>query len=182
MAIIDRVKKRAETDLDDTELQLLIDEANQDVISKCGPHANSAAPITVWFDGYVHELVPSRPIDVSQTVVITEYITELGWGETSVIVNSNDYRIWPGGYRVQRLQTGNNPRSRWPERVQIVYTPVSDGDQREEVIIKLVILSLEFDTASRRDVGDVKVFSKDYQTERDKIISSLYPRRGLNFA
>jgi hypothetical protein len=184
MAIIDRVKKRVETDLDDTELQLLIDEANQDIINKFGPHANSAAPITVRLDGRRKELVLDRAIDTSQAVVVKEYVSEYGWGETITEIDDTDYRISSSGLVLERLTTGPNSWPRWSREVEITYTPINDGDQREEVIIKLVILAIEYTpaTSGYTAIGDVTKYNPDYQAERDKLLNSLAPRPGLYLA
>lgn len=183
MAILDRVKKRVETDLDDVELQLLIDEANQAVISRCGAHPDPSEPLVEWVDGNVDEIVVDRPIDTTQTVAIVEYVTSLGWGETPVTLVAADYRIWPGSRIIQRLQTGpNSSWGRWADRVMITYTPVNDGDQREEVIIKLVILSLQYDGVSLKTIGDVSANNLDYVAEREKLLSSLQPSKGLKIA
>jgi hypothetical protein len=182
MAILDRIKKRVETDLDDSELQLLIDEANQDIISKLGPHANPGAPIEVLVEGWRKKIVLSRQIDVTEDIEITEYITGGGWGEESYVLATDDYRIWPSGYIIERLATGSYARWSWGDRVKFVYVPVNDGDQREEVIIKLVILSIEYEPAPglrSKTLGDVTTSSADYQAERDKLIASLVPRGGL---
>lgn len=184
--IIDRVKKRYETDIDDVELQLIIDEANQDVIDKVGPHANPVAPITVWLQGYRRNLILSRPIDTDEDITITEYWSDWGWGESSVVLGIGDYKIWPPGHKVERWQDGNNARSDWARRVQIEYVPVNDGDQREEVIIKMVMLALQYDGTGSglrsKSIGDVTLTAADYVVERNKLINTLMPRGGLGMA
>lgn len=180
--IFDRVKKRTETDLDDTELQLLIDEANQAVIAKVGPHADPGAPITVRVDGRSNRIVLDRAIDTSETVTVTEYETYGGWGTTEYDLTSDDYLIWPGGTILERLATGPNSRSRWFDQVEVTYVPANDGDQREEVIIKLVMLAIQYEPVSAKRVGDVSENNLDYSAEREALLSSLMPRPGLFLA
>lgn len=182
MAIIDRVKKRVETDLDDTELQLMIDEANQDVIAKFGPHADPSNPITVHLEGRRKKIVLSRPIDITQSVVIKELFVEYGLGPTPYTIEALDYRIWPNGLVLERLITGPNAWSHWADQVEVTYVPVNDGDQREEVIIKLVILSLQYEGVSDSTVGDISENNLDYNAERGKLLNSLAPRGGLYMA
>lgn len=181
--IIDRVKKRYETDLDDDEIQLVIDEANQSVIDKFGPHANPLKPITERFRGYSKTIVLSRQIDVNEFVLITERNTYEGWGDEIVILDATDYRINPDLYTIERLITGLNARSRWGSDIDVTYTPVNDGNAREEVIIKLTILSLRYEggfagLGSKR-VGDVSLSEADYRSQREALLNSLMPHGGL---
>jgi hypothetical protein len=182
MAIIDRVKERTETDLTDAELQLMIDEANQDVIARFGPHADPALPITVRLEGLRKNLVVDRPIDINNPITVMEYITYYDWGETVITLDPLDYRIWPLGYQLQRLQTGPNPRSCWQDTVTIEYVPVNDGDQREEVIVKLVIIGIQFDAFSNQTVGDTSAVTQDYQQQRKSLLRTLGPRHGMEIA
>jgi hypothetical protein len=184
MAIIDRVKERIESDLSDTEIQLIIDEANQDIINQFGPHWDPANPITVRVDGDRRNIILMRAIDIAQPLVVTEFITSWGWGETQVVLGDDDYRIWDPGFRVERLTTGSQPPyfHKWAEQVTFEYVPLSDNNKREEVMIKLSVLAIEYDGLARKDVGDVKLFSNEYQGERDKLMNSLAPRGGFYIA
>lgn len=183
MPLIDRVKERIETDLSDAELQRLIDEANQEVIDRHGAHANSAAPITVALEGDREALSLARPIDSAQTVTITEYVANPPTGvETATVLAASDWRSWHGGRTLQRLASGTNSRTRWGTRVSITYTPKNDGNQRDEVIIKLVQLTIEFEGVSERTVGDTRQRHADFQTERERLLRSLEPRKGLLIA
>lgn len=186
MPIIDRVKSRFETDVDDVELQLMIDEVNQDIGNRYGPHANPGNPVTVRMAGDSESIVLDRQIDVSYPVAVTEYITYWGWGETSIVLNALDYRIWAPGYRVERLLTGPNTPwyyRKWAQQVEFTFTPINDGNSREEVMIKVVILDLQykglFPGIRSSVVGDVILSEADYQAEREKLIGSLAPRAGL---
>jgi hypothetical protein len=181
MAIIDRVKERIETDLSDTELQLLIDEANQDVINRYGANSDPSSPITVSMSGLRKKLVLDRPVDVSEPVVINEYISWFGEGEQPYTLTDSDYRILPPFYNVvERLffGTSTTPRWHWPERVELTYVPISDNNSREEVMIKMVILAIQYDGLNQVKVGDYSAQSNDYQTERNMIMSTLDPRHG----
>lgn len=183
MAIIDRLKTRLETDISDVELQLVIDEANQDIINTFGPHADPANPISVRFEGSRKCITMTRPVDVAQPMVVTEFITYMSWGETVTVMNPNDYRVWPAGYTLERLQIGQNPRFEWAEQVLVNYVPINDGDKREEVILKMAMLAVNWDTVSTRNVGradGVMATNLDYHTERFKLLNSLQPWGGLN--
>ena len=184
MAILDRVKLRTQTDLTDGEIQSMIDEANQDIISKYGPHADPTNPITVMLDGYRHNLIMPRAIDVtaSPAPVFIEYWYDFA-GETPITLGVNDYRIWPPGYKVERTNFGNMPGSwpnfNWGRKVQVTYVPVNDGNQREEVMIKMVIIAIQYDAFKQQTVGDYSGQTSDYITERNNLLDSLAPRHGL---
>lgn len=182
MSLLDRVKNRAETDLDDDELQMMLDSENQEIINRYGPHSIVSDPITERLEGSRQRLVVKRPIDVSQPVVVTEYVTEYGFGETPYLMAAADYRIWPDGFIIERLSTGPTGRRRWANQVEVTYVPVNDGDQRQEVIIKLVLLAIEYDAVSVRTVGDVSANNLDYTQEREKLLTSLAPRGGMYMA
>jgi len=185
MAILDRVKLRTETDLPDSELQLMIDEANQDVITRFGPHADPANPITIWLEGWREKLVLWRAIDITQPYTITEYMDWGSAGETVYVLQPADFKLWaPYNIVIQRWYGGDSARPRriWGERVQIVYVPVNDGDQREEVIVKLVVLGIQYDAFKSQTVGDISGETTDYHEERRQLMNTLMPRHGMDIA
>lgn len=177
-ALLPRVKARVETDLSDTELQAIIDEASADIIAKYGPSATAGA-ITQWYRGYRHKIVVERIIDTTKTITVTEYITEGGWTETPYTLTSADYRVWPNGLVVERLTTGMWSRWQWPSRVKLTYTPMNDDNQRNEVIIKMAILATQYDSNTSLTVGDVQATTTDYITERNRLMRTLEPRAGM---
>jgi hypothetical protein len=181
MALLDRVKERIETDLSDAELQRLIDEANEEIIARYGPHADSTAPITVSVRGGGRVIDLIRPIDTDEDIVVTEYSTA-GFivGESGTLLGADDYRVRNGGRTLDRLSGGYS--TRWGGTVEITYTPVNDGNQRQEVTIKLVALAIEYGPYEKRTVGDVSTDHVDYAKEREKLIGSLNPRKGLLLA
>jgi hypothetical protein len=189
MTLLDRVKERVSTDLTDPELQRIIDAANQEIIDRYGPHPDSTQPITVTQRGLVRMLDVTRPIDTGQTIVITEFVGS-GWTvEESTVMASNDYRVWYRGRTLERLATGTTPRVRWGHRVVLTYTPQNDGDQRQEVIIQLTSLAISqrgggAGSIRSLQVGDVKTEWADsaYQKQREALLSSLAPRKGLLMA
>jgi hypothetical protein len=63
--------------------------------------------------------------------------------------------------------------------VQITYTPVSDGNQRQEAIIKLVQLAVQYDGTSNLRIGDYSQANLSYQAERDRILQGLAARKGF---
>lgn len=187
MALLDRCRERIETDLSDAELLRIIDEANSEIILRFGPHADPSRPINITVRGQARYLDLARPIDITQTVLVVEaaqwWETEYEWwtfgGEDSVTLGSTDYRVLNGGRTLERLASGANPRVWWGRTVLITYTPVTDGNQRQEAIIKLVQLAVQFDGTSNLRVGDYSQANLSYQGQRDQILQGLAPRKGF---
>jgi hypothetical protein len=199
------IRDRVETDASDATIQALIDEAAGEIISRYGPYRNVAEPITVDVAGRRRRLDVWRPIDTGQTVSIVEHWVAddqdvfsasdyEGWlpdtGETTTGLDSTDFRIWNGGRTVERLYTGTHPMVYWGSRVEITYVPVDDTKQRDEVVRKLAIIGLAYQGLISQQVGDVQFMfglrsasgggsPLIYVDERERLLSSLQPRKGL---
>jgi len=174
MSMLDRVKERIETDLSDDELTLMLNEANQDVINRYGPHADPDAPITVTVDASRRRALDIvRPIDTAYPVVITESVHD----ELELLADG-DYRVLNGGRTLQRIG-GAFGNGQWGDLVDVAYVPVADGNQRQEVIIGLVQLEAERRGVKSHKAGDLSVEAVDYVGERERLLQSLAPRRGL---
>lgn len=191
ITMLERVQARIETDIDTDELQRMIDEANAEIIQRHGPHSDPSNPITVTAPGGSQTIYLARPIDTIQDFTITEYWRSSFLGNvTTAVLAADDFKVWFDGRMIERLFTGTNPGWRWGNQQQadtfgwggstgwatIAYTPVNDGNQREEVMIKLVRLSLDYETAVRIRMGDVDLFPLVYQQERERLLDSLAPR------
>jgi hypothetical protein len=189
------IRGRFETDLADTALQSLIDEATSEITNRFGPYRDESNPITVTLHGRRRRRIDLlRPLDETQadSIIITEYHHPWGWGETDLTLAADDYRVWWHGRTLQRLWTGTNPRRHWGERVDVTYVPVDDTLQRDEVAVKLVILGLNYQGVIDLKVGDVQTTYGQrsagqnpgqsplfYNVERDNLLKTLQPRRGL---
>lgn len=170
MALIDRVKERFEADVTDIELQLIIDEANSDIIKRHGPIEQ---PITVFPEGGGYYLFLPRRIEPDLAVTVTETV-----GTTDTVLAADDFDDRHGGLSLLRLDTGTNKRSRWARRVKVTYTPWHDGNQRQETIIKLVQLALTYKGLIKQEkAGDYQggrpVTPDAYAHEREALIGSL---------
>lgn len=51
------------------------------------------------------------------------------------------YTLWPGGAYLRRLDSSGNPQA-WSAWVDVVYTPLSETEQRDRVTIALIDLEL----------------------------------------
>jgi hypothetical protein len=167
MALIDRVKERFSPQVDDVELQHLIDEATSEIDLRYGTVATE--PITVTFAGGSSSLFPAHPIDISEDVEIVE-IDVL---DAETTLDPTDFRLWNNGRRIERLSTGPNGASRWSELVEITYMPEGNARQRDEVAIKLVKLSLDYEGVTRDSIDGYSATYSDFTRERERLLSSL---------
>ena len=149
----------------DEYLQRLIDDADQAVVSRCGPH-NIDGPVTEVHPGGSFRLFPHRAVKEIAKVTETD-------GNVSVVLSDDDYRSWYGGRMLQRLSDGNHPRSCWGQRVELEFTPVDDDAQRRMAIIRLVQLGLQYSGLKSESVGPYSAQSLDYAKERDAILRQL---------
>lgn len=173
MALIDRLKERFESDMSDAELQRIIDEANAEVIRRFGAHSDAENPVTetIVVESPGYHLYPGRP--VSSVSTVTEYTGSSVGDETETALSADDYRLLYAGRALRRLTSGTNPRSHWGHRVDLEYVPENDGNQRQEVILKLAMLALQYRALRQEKAGDYSATYAEYQAERDSILSEL---------
>ena len=185
MALLDRLKVRVETDLTDLELQAMIDETVGEIEARFGANAE----IVETLDGNRSFLSLHRLIDETETIVVVEIEpANTGASANETTLASNDYRIRHGGRIVERLTDGTNGRiDGWAPLVRMTYTPISDQIQRDEVVIKVVHLSLTYQGLNKQErAGDHSrggsVTADAFTKERDILISGLAPRGRLVMA
>ena len=149
----------------DEYLQRLIDDADQAVVSRCGPHSIDG-PATEVHPGGSFRLFPYRAVKEIAKVTETDR-------NVSVVLSDDDYRSWYGGRMLQRLSDGSHPRTFWGERVELEYTPVNTDPQRKMAIIRLVQLGLQYSGLKSESVGPYSAQNLDYAKERDSILRQL---------
>ena len=171
MTTLTRVQERIETDLTGAELQSMIDEITAEIEGRFGV----VGSIIVFLDGDRKYLSLTRPY--SSTITIVEI---LGTDETTL--SADDFRILDGGRTLERLGDGTNGRLLWERLVKVTYTPASKAEEREEVVIQVVQLGVEFRGLKTEKSGDYSVTFADYKAARDTLIGSLTPRRGVMMA
>lgn len=194
-ALIDRLKERVESDLSDPELQSILDEATAAITDRYGV---PGAEITVTLEGH------RRTLDLVRPAAAITSISETRWGTDAIVLADDDWRLEHGGRTLRRLDTGTNPywswwrdaddRWRgWGRLVTVTYTTLDDSAQRDEVALKLAILAIEYEGVVERTVGDVRTTKGArswqpgqsplvYSDERERLLRSLAPRKGLLFA
>ena len=169
---VDDVRQHLGANSTDTdELQRHIDDADAEVVRRCGPHKIDGSLTDVLRGGSVR-LFPSQAVEG-----ITR-VTETAWDTVSVL-SPDDYRLWHGGRMLERLSSGSHPHSSWGERVELEYTPVDTDAQRRMAIIRLVQLGLPYSGLQSESVGPYTAQNLDYAKERDAILKQLCPGVGI---
>ena len=146
-------------------LTRLIEEADAEVVRRCGPHSIDG-PLTDVLRGRSFRLFPHRAVKEIAKVTETD-------GNVSVVLSDDDYRSWYGGRMLQRLADGSHPRSCWGERVELEFTPVNTDPQRRMAIIRLVQLGLPYSGLQSESVGPYSAQNLDYGKEREAILKQL---------
>lgn len=178
MTLVDRLRARFETDLLDDELQAVLDSERAAIVARYGPDAESG-PMTLDFNTGGSVLLFHRPADETEAVAIEEF------GQaTSTTLADDDWRIEVGGRLLRRLSTGTNPRWQWGPLTRVTYTPVSDTAERDEITLKLAILTLTWQGLVKSEtVGDAitsgAVTPDAWQRERELLLRSLGAYAGV---
>lgn len=184
MVDADTIRRRVETDLLDGELDQLIADAQLVIRTIWGPDRDVGAPLVVSVDQPRNIINLNRPADEDEDVEIVE--SSIGFvAPDTLTLEADDFRIRNGGRTIERLGTGTNPGrwyAGWERRVTVTYVPQDDQAQRDEVVIKLVILGIQYEGLGKAKVGDVDITHADYSKERGRLLDSLNPRPGLLLA
>lgn len=188
MALLDRVKVRAGTDLPDEELQAMIDGIIAELDMRFGP----AGPITVELGDLDdpcsrsrRTLRLARPLDIGEDVTIVERDPgNSGLVEAEVTLATGDFAVLHGGRTLQRLTGGPNGRSYWAPLVTVIYTPIGEQAARDEAVIKVMQLDLSYRGGLKSErAGDYQfTLAGDVSAEREKIFEGLAQRRGMVMA
>lgn len=191
MALIDRVKTRAGSDLPDGELQAMIDAIAAELAARLGPAGAVTLDLGDPADPdsrFRRTLRVDRPIDTAQAIAVTEFDPgDSGAAAAQTVLAAGDYRVMHGGRTLQRLSTGPNGRSYWAPLVRVAYTPIGNAAARDEATIKLMQLDLSYRGLIKSErAGDYQwqgaLSSDSYAVEREKIIAGLETGGGLVMA
>lgn len=170
------------TSLDDPTLQILLDAAEVAITRRLSAadaiverHVTSSFnPITGAYTGLQPSpyIYPARP--VASITTVTETV-----GAVVTTLAANDYRVWPGGWIVERLSTGTNPRTAWTGTIDLTFASASDVADRKRVQAELVQLDLNHNPGlSSERIGDweqtyVDNSAMHYGLEREAILNTL---------
>lgn len=158
-----------EHDLSDNALQRLNDAETAEILRRFG----SVTTATELLPGGTRRLILKQKLGSDGITSVTETV-----GTTDTILAADDYRLWYGGAMLERLDDGTNPRSRWGNRVSVVYVPENRLAQRRLVLINLVKLAIEYRGLKSEGVGagDYSMTVLEYNAERENLLRSLRHR------
>ncbi len=166
------LRLHVQTDLDNTAVQRLLDDADELIVDRYGPHTG---PLTVELDVSGNLAFPLRRI--AAVTSITEY-SDRG-DAVGVLLNALDYRLLNNGTVIERLATGPNAASGWGERLVIVHTAGATA-RRTRVEIDLVRLAVTYEARRSERVGDFGSEHVEYERERNRILRSLGTPVGIH--
>lgn len=177
---ISTARELINTDLSDTALQILLDNADAEIVRQFGEHTTQVdtfesgtyEPLAgedypYGLDQFVY---PTRPVSEITSIVETYY-------QTDTTLDPTDYQVQMSGRQILRLTQGKNPQLRWGHRVVVTYTPVDETARRKMVELDLVKLSIQYNALQSERSGDYQVQNLDYDAERKKLLARLRNKR-----
>lgn len=163
-------REHVESTLGNDAIQRLLDAAEAAIVAFAGAPGSAIEVI----DGGYRRIVLSRPASAITTVVER-------YGSTDTTLAADDYRLRGGGYVLERILYGTNPRSTWRQLVTVTYTPVDDADLRVAVQLALVRLLINQNPGvTQEQIGawlEQRTQSSvwNFGTEWDTILGQLAP-------
>lgn len=175
---VSEFREHVSTTLPDTAVQRLLAANTLAIEQRAGPLG--AQPLTLLPRRDVR-LYLDRPI---ASIVSVREVYGDPVGISGITLATNDYKVLNGGRVLERWGYGTNPADWWSERVELVYVPVDDTQERIRVLVKLCELDLNRQPGlSEVRIGDYMEQSRNepYNDEREAILASLVPS-GASFA
>lgn len=184
----DQIREHFETDLSDTALTTLIDDAVAEINRRFGDGSSVTEEYSLTapsgyggaFAGYGEypaeydsregQRVGRRRIWTRQRI---GSVTSVKEGPTqadddlTTLVADTDYRVIRNGRAIERIGVD------FDRKVIIVYTPENDADRRDRVTIDLVKLAVQYNGLKSEKAGDFAATHEDYQNARLQILSTL---------
>lgn len=169
------LREHVETDLAESALQRLIDDADQAVVDRFGPHGSATETVTDDIDADPLGVYVFLGRAASAIASVVEYTS----ASVSRTLAASDYRLVHGGKTLQRLTTGTTPATVWGYRVVVEYYPsTADNPRRRRIVIDLCKLTLTYGGYIKSErAGDYQSSSSltpdAYQRERERLMSEL---------
>jgi hypothetical protein len=158
------VRRKVQTDLDDTDLADIITDEENEVVRRFGATGDGVATVTEVYDGgSTTNLFLRRP-----AVSVSGITTADKGGGTALAVATTAYQVWGNEGRIEHLGGG------WGAGiVTVTYVPIDDQARRRAVIVELVRLALEQTAMKSESVGgEYSYQAPDWETAR----AALYRR------
>lgn len=163
-----RVRATVPTDLDDASLVELIQEAEAEVVARCGPHGDGESAITEAYNVSGAPNVFLRRQPVSVTLVTS---TALGGSITST-VEASSYQLIAAESRL--LAVGGS----WGSgSLSVTYIPADDRPLRRRIITELVRLTLNQTALAGESVAGEYSYSApaSFEAKRAALFRQLTP-------
>jgi len=171
------VKAQVKTTYTDETVQEILLQAEVDVVEQVGPRFGDTVGYVLDFDPELTELIElSRRAATITTVV--EY-TDARHEPTKTTLAANDYELSADKGTLRRLSSGTNARSVWGWHVELIYDPADDDIRRNQVLIQLCRLEINYRSSQSESVGDFSRQLLDHERERNRIMRRLV-YRGLS--
>jgi hypothetical protein len=154
------ILQHLETDLGTTALQRIIDGEESEIVRRYGAH-----------DSQVDDLpgLTSLIFLARKPGSITTVVERIGSTETTLA--GADYQLRFGDMALERIS--DTTPILWGDRVRVTYVPESQAAVRKRVLLDLVQLAFANKGVASYRAGDYSETSKDYQKERESILSTL---------
>jgi hypothetical protein len=163
---VDELRAQVNTGVDDTDLQMIIDREEAEIISRYGAHyvdANTA--IVETCDGGGCSLYLKRRV-----LSVTSITEAQSLGGATTTLSSTQYYAYPGQGRIARLSEG----TRWGRSVVVTYVPADDRPLRISVLIEIVRQALEQTAMAAESVaGEYSFTAPDWEKQRRRLYKRL---------
>ena len=166
------VKAQVKTSYTDATINALVAEIDKQLTEHVGPRSGV---------GYKLDMAPElatvlalpRPAATITTVV--EY-TDATSDPTKTTLAANDYELNATADELRRLSSGTNARATWGWHVELTYDAVDDEVRRNQVLIQLCRLEINYRSSTAESVGDFSRSLADYERERTRLLRRLMYR------
>ena len=188
MALLAPAEIRAHipTDLIDSALQLLLDDAEAEIDLRCGTTAKQIDTR----DGMGQWIYPTRQIDTSPArlalIVISERYTLFEGAESEQVLATDDWSIHRNGTAILRESDGTHPSVEgWRGLITLEYFPAG-GDaelaRRKRAQLDLVRIAIQYQALKQQVSGNHTVSYIDCERERGRILRRLQRRNRMPLA
>lgn len=172
---VSEFRQHVKTTLSDEAVQRLLDANEAEINDRFG--TSTTAAVEVFYPGSVNLLGLGRPASAITTVVEER-------NDADSTLATDNYRLTPGGWTLERRTTAASPYTTWGDRVVVTYSIADEVAKRRRVLMKLT----QFDIENRPGVSSESAqdqftaFSNRITDEREEILRALDHWHGPVFA
>lgn len=161
---ITQLRAEVKTGLDNTNLQVIIDREEEQMVERLGAHY--AADTTVAETHAVR--AGCANVYLRRRLSSVASITERDPGGTSATVAATDYEVWAAQGRIERVSGA------WKARVTVTYQPTDDSARRRQALVALIRLILERTAMKAESIaGEFSYTAADWDVERATIYRNI---------